>query len=114
MLLAHDHLLVGELATARDRRVLRLLRCRIGTGWLRGRVRRCGAGNGPGACNAFRGLGDLDAGDEALVIALLLGLEVAGRQIGCWLEVGLAHSAGTWLGAASGAGAETRGLCVML
>src|SRR3569832_1901070 len=109
MLLALDLLLVGELATARDRRVLRLQRCRIGTGWLRCRDRRSGAGNGPGACNALRGLGDLDDGDEALEIALLLGLEVAGRQIGCWLEVGLARSAGAWLGAAGGAGAGARG-----
>src|SRR6185312_16659575 len=111
MLLALDLLLVGKLAAARDRQVLRLQRRSVGAGRLRCRRRRGGAGSSPGTRHALRGLGDLKAGDEAFEIALLLRLEVARRHRG-GLEFGLAHSAGTWLGAVSGAGAETFGLCV--
>ena len=94
MLLALDLLLVGELAAGGDDAVLRLQRRGVGTDRLRRSCGRGGAESSPGDGHALRSLGDLDAGDEAFEIALLLGLEVA-RRHGGGLEFGLAHSAGT-------------------
>jgi hypothetical protein len=69
MLLALEFLLLGQLATGFDGAVLRLDVDRVGTDRL-GRARR-----GP----ATPGTRDLEAGGEALKIALLLGREVTGH-----------------------------------
>ena len=63
--------------------------------------------------DALGRLGNLHAGDEPFQVAFLFGVEVAGLCRGRLLEVSLAHSAGTRVGAASGAGAAVRGLWVM-
>ena len=63
-----------------------------------------------GAGDALRRLGDLHTGDEPFEVAFLFGVEIAGLLRGGGFEVGLAHSAGTRVGAVSGAGAAAAGL----
>jgi hypothetical protein len=106
---ALELLLVGQLAAGCQHAVLRFQGgCvgsdRLGLGSYRTRCR----GTGDALCR----LGDLNTGDEAFQISLLLGLEIAALRAGNAFSVGLAHSAGTPVGAASGEGAVLRGLCV--
>jgi hypothetical protein len=107
MLFALELFLVGELAAGSKDAVLGFERRGIGPGRLGGDD-PAAAGSSTG--DAFRRLGDLHAGDEPFQVALLLGLEIAGLARGEELEVRLVHSAGTRVGAASGAGAAVRGL----
>ena len=72
----------------------------------------CSVAAGRCAGHAFRRLGDLHASDEPFQVAFLFRVEIAGLFGGSGLEVSLAHSAGTCVGAASGAGAAARGLWV--
>ena len=65
------------------------------------------------AGDAFCRLGDLHAGDEPFQVTLLFRFEIAALARCDGFEVGLAHSAGTRVGAVSGAGAAVRGLWVM-
>ena len=111
MLLALEFFLIGKFAAGGNQPVLRL-QC--------GRVRPNGFGcrNAASAAAGSTGdalgrLGNLHAGNEPFEVAFLFGVEVAGLCRGRLLEVSLAHSAGTRVGAASGAGAAVRGLWVM-
>ena len=110
MLLALELFLIGKFAAGGDEPVLRFQTGRVRTNWFGGR-------NGPAAArssgDALGRLGNLHAGDEPFEVAFLFGVEIAGLLRGRLLEVGLAHSAGTRVGAASGAGAAVRGLWVM-
>ncbi len=115
MLLALEFLRVGQLAAGLEHAVLRFQSGGVGAD----RLRR-GGGSRPRqsrgrAGKTFRRARDLQAGGEALQIALLFGLEVAGRPLTRRLviDAGLrGHSAGTCVGMASG-GESLRGLCVM-
>ena len=109
MLLALELLLIGEFLAGGDDAVLRLEPGGIGPDRL---GRRRGVAAGRCAGHAFRRLGDLHASDKPFQVAFLFRVEIAGLFGGSGLEVSLAHSAGTCVGAASGAGAAARGLWV--
>jgi len=109
MLLALELFLIGELAARREHAVLSVERRCVWTRWLR---RRGGAWRSIGAAKALCRLGDLKAGDKSFQVAFLFGFEVAGRRRGHGLEIDLAHSAGTRVGAVRCAGAAARGLWV--
>ena len=110
MLLALELLLIGEFLAGGDDAVLRLEPGGVRPDRL-GR-RRGAAARRRRAGDAFRRLGDLHAGDKTFQVAFLFRVEIAGLFGGSGLEVSLAHSAGTCVGAASGAGAAARGLWV--
>jgi hypothetical protein len=103
MQFALELFLIGKLAACRDDAVLRFQRRRIGADGLG--LGGCSAALRRGARDALRGLRNLNAGDEALQVALLLRLEIASLRTRRVL-------AGTPVGALSGAGAVLRGLCV--
>ena len=96
MLLALELLLIGEFLAGGEDAVLRLEPGGIGPDRL---GRRRGGPARRRRRNAFRRLGDLHAGDEPFQVALLFGVEIAGLFGGSGLEVSLAHSAGTCVGA---------------
>ena len=110
MLLALEFFRIGELAAGSEHAALRFQRRRVRAGRLgrqRSARRRRHAGD------AFCRLGDLHAGDEPFQVTLLFRFEIAALACCDGFEVRLAHSAGTRVGAVSGAGAAVRGLWVM-
>jgi hypothetical protein len=107
MLLALELFLIGKLFAGSEHAVLRFEGRSIRSGRLRRRSRATCHRN---AGDALRRLCNLHAGDKALQIAFLFGAEIAGLICGRGFEIGLAHSAGTRVAAASGAGAAARGL----
>ena len=112
VLLAFEFFRIGQFAAGCEHPVLRLEPRSIGPGRLR-RGRGGRARTRSNAGDTLRRLRDLHAGDEPFQITLLFGVEVAGLVRGGRLEVGLAHSAGTCVGAVRGAGAAALGLWVM-
>jgi len=110
MLLAFEFFRIGELAAGSEHAALRFQRRRVRAGRL-GRQRSAGRRRSPG--NVFCRLGDLHPGDEPFQVAFLFRFEIAGLCRCDGFEVRLAHSAGTRVGAVSGAGAAVRGLWVM-
>ena len=80
MLLALELFLVGELAAGCEHAVLRLECRRVGADRLRRRGAAAPARAAAAPAMLARRLGDLHAGDEAFEIALLFGVEIAGRS----------------------------------
>ena len=115
MLLALELLLVGEFASGLQDAVLRAPVFGIRTDRLRRGRRASGSRRVAAAGDAACGARDLQAGREAFEIALLLGREIARHRFRrrarfgiCRRHAnGLAHSAGTCVGASAAGLADT-------
>jgi len=111
MLLALESLRIGQLAAGGEHAVLHL-QCGCIRSDVVGHLGRGGIGGDAGAAHVLCRFCNLQPGDKAFEISLLLGLEIARLRSGRY-GLGAAHSAGTCDGAPSVAAADTRGLCVM-
>src|SRR5262249_55725602 len=88
MQLALEFLLLGELAAGGEDAILRAQMRSVGAA----RLRRLCSRSGGSAGALARGLGDLQAGDEAFEVTFLLGVEIARHGVAFGFFLSSAHA----------------------